>query len=225
MVLSALQNKTLTGTITDRILQLQGVSWVKRTAINLGTVTLKIKHYKDDGGIEHIDIDQTITGGIPGTREVRTLSWTERETLDGIFGAVIGKSRRINIDEVEECLKKGWTADTIEHGGVQSYVVSDTPKSGTTWIANQVCGLRLCFRLIGNWLETKVWGVKDVSGERRYVRHVKFTGPGGEDIEAALIYDYGERSVGTNEGFDLTDHLFSWSDPRQLIRETYMAYE
>jgi hypothetical protein len=38
---------------------------------------------------------QTITGGIPGTREERTLSWTERSTEDGLFGFVTGKSRYI----------------------------------------------------------------------------------------------------------------------------------
>jgi hypothetical protein len=187
------QNKTLTGTITDKILQLQGVSWFKRTAISVGTVTLEINHYKDDEGIEHVDIDQAITGGIPGTREIRTLSWTEKETLDSMFGAIIGKSRRTKIEDVEEeFLKKGWSTDTIEHGGIQSYVVSDTPKSGTTWIANQVrhCVFRLM--MVDNSLETKVWGVEEINGERRYVRHVKFTGPGGENIEAPLIYDYSE---------------------------------
>jgi len=159
---------------TDTILQLQGVSWLTRKAISLG-VTLSVKHYKDDNGDECIDITQTLAGGIPGTSESRLLTWTERPKEDHIFGAVIAKSRRIKVgelDDSEEFLKKGWTPDTVEYGVVQSYVESDTPKSGTTWIANQT------------------WGIQDVSGERRYVRQVKFTGPKGEDIEASLIYDY-----------------------------------
>jgi hypothetical protein len=36
---------------------------------------------------------KTLTGGIPGTREERTLSWTERHTNDSLFGYVVGKSR------------------------------------------------------------------------------------------------------------------------------------
>lgn len=105
----------------------------------MATVTLAIKHYKDDDGTEHVDIDQTLTGGIAGTTETRTLTWKERENEDHIFGAVVGKSRRTKVDVFEEdYLKKGWTEDTIEHGVIQSYVESDTPKSGTTWIANQV---------------------------------------------------------------------------------------
>jgi len=165
-------NKALSGD-TDTILSLQGVGWLKRKAISLGTVTLFIKHYKDEEGIERVDIDQTITGGIPGTREERILRWTERSNEDHLFGAVIGKSRRVQASELEEeFLKTGWTTDTFEHGLIQSYVYSDTPKSGTTWIGDQT------------------WGVEEINGERRYARHVKFTGPKGEDIETRLVYDY-----------------------------------
>ncbi|KAJ6574967.1 hypothetical protein B0H19DRAFT_1254600 [Mycena capillaripes] len=169
-------NKAMSGD-TDRILMLQGISWLKRKAISMATVTLDIKHYKDDDGVERVDIDQTLTGGIPGTREERILSWTERSTNDSLFGYVIGKSRRCQVSELdEEFLKKDWTADTIEHGVIQSYVISDTAQSGTTWIANQA------------------WGIQEINGERRYARNVKFTGPKGEDVEALLVYDY----VGSN---------------------------
>lgn len=50
-----------------------------------------------------------------------------------------GKSRRVKVEELDIAfLKEGWTADTIEHGVVQSHVESDTPKSERVWIANQV---------------------------------------------------------------------------------------
>ncbi|KAK0478298.1 hypothetical protein IW261DRAFT_1551663 [Armillaria novae-zelandiae] len=168
-------NKTLSDS-TDEILRLQGVSWLKRKAISIGTVTLYIKHYKDDDGIEKVDIDQTVAG-ISGTSEKRSLTWTERENNDDIFGYVIGKSRRVKLGELEEeFLKAGWTEDTVEHGVIQAYAASDTPKSGTTWIANQT------------------WGVEEVNGERRYARHIKFAGPAGEDIQARLVYDYEPRA-------------------------------
>jgi len=166
-------NKTLSDQRTDTILQLQGVSWLKRQAINFSTVSLSIKHYKDEDGVEHIDIDQTLTGGIPGTTERRTLWWKEREHEDHIFGHVIGRSRRVKAEELDVAFLQGdWTPDTLEHGLIQSYVESNTPKSGTTWIANQT------------------WGIEEINGERRYVRHVKFTGPKGEDIEAKIVYDH-----------------------------------
>jgi hypothetical protein len=123
----------------DKMLSLQGVGWLKRRAISIGTISVYLKHYKDDGGIEHIDIDQTITGGIPTSSEIRILDWAPREKEDATFGHIIGKSRRVKVAELDvEFLKNGWTEDTVEYGVVQSYVDSNTPKSGTTWIANQV---------------------------------------------------------------------------------------
>lgn len=45
---------------------LQGVPWYTRTVISVATISLAVKHYKDDENLEHIDIDQTLTGGIKG---------------------------------------------------------------------------------------------------------------------------------------------------------------
>lgn len=42
----------------------------------MATITLAVKQYRDDDGVEHIDIEQTATGGIKGTTENRTLDWT-----------------------------------------------------------------------------------------------------------------------------------------------------
>lgn len=106
----------------------------------MATVTLYVKHYKDDDGVEHIDIDQRLTGGIPGTTENRILDWTSREHNDRLFGHVLGRSRRVKVDKIEnEFLRNGWLPDTVQHGGINSYVESDTPKTGTQWIAEQVC--------------------------------------------------------------------------------------
>ena len=101
---------------------------------------MDVKHYKDDDNVEHVDIDQTLSpGGIKGTKEIRTLDWVSRESEDHIFGPVVGRSRRLKVEDVEdEWLKKDWLPDTIEHGVINSVAESDTPKSGTTWIAEQV---------------------------------------------------------------------------------------
>ncbi|KAK7694795.1 hypothetical protein QCA50_001983 [Cerrena zonata] len=165
-------NKTL-GDDTDEILRLQGVGWFTRKAIQMATIYLTIKHYKDDDGLEHIDIDQILTGGVGGTQEIRVLNWQERSHEDHVFGPVVGKSRRIKVEDVEnDWLKQSWSADTQEHGLVNSWVQSDTPKSGKTWIAEQT------------------WGFEEIGDARRYVRHVYFIGPAGERIQARLVYDY-----------------------------------
>lgn len=54
---------------------MQGISWFTRKAIALANLMLDIKQYRDDDGVEHIDIVQTLTGGIKGTTENRTLDW------------------------------------------------------------------------------------------------------------------------------------------------------
>jgi hypothetical protein len=106
----------------------------------MATIYLTIKHYKDDDGLEHIDIGQILTGGVGGTQEIRVLNWQERSHEDHVFGPVVGKSRRIKVEDVEnDWLKQSWSVDTQEHGLVNSWVQSDTPKSGKTWIAEQVC--------------------------------------------------------------------------------------
>jgi hypothetical protein len=132
------QNKRLSDS-TEEILKLQGVGWLTRRAISFGSLTLYIKHYKDAKDVEHIDIDQFLTGGIPGTREERVLDWQPRDHNDHIFGDVIGKSRRIQIDDVDDVfLKDGWTEDTKRDAAIESYVISDTAKSGKQWVARQV---------------------------------------------------------------------------------------
>jgi hypothetical protein len=119
----------------------QGVAWWKRQAIDLGGVTLYVKHFKADDGLEHIDIKQILTGGFEGTEENRILNWTERKNEDHVFGHVTGKSRRVNPRELESdnaYLKEGWLPEVYEHGGIESYVKSDTEKSGLSWVADQV---------------------------------------------------------------------------------------
>lgn len=166
-------NKTLSDTNEmDEILRLQGVSWFTRKAISLATITLYVKHYKDDNQVEHIDIDQVLTGGIKGTTELRTLDWTTREHEDHIFGAVVGRARRLPLADVEDdWLREGWTPDVAEHGAIESYVKSDTPKNKIAWVGHQI------------------WGFQEFNGERRYTRHLKFTGPNNEIIQALMVYD------------------------------------
>lgn len=111
-------------------MRLQGVGWLTRKAASAGTLTLAVKQYKDEAGVEHIEIDQTLTGGIPGQREERTLDWEPRERADAVFGHVFGRTRRANLDELENpFLKKDWLPDTVEHGLVEAYVQSNASKS------------------------------------------------------------------------------------------------
>jgi hypothetical protein len=66
---------------------LQGIGWFTRKTISIATITLHVRHYKEEADVEHIDIKQTITG-IEGNEENRTYDWTEREHKDKVFGDI-----------------------------------------------------------------------------------------------------------------------------------------
>lgn len=110
-------------------MKVQGIGWFIRKALGAGTLYVAVKHYKDDDGVEHIDIDQSLSG-VASTREERILDWEPSEKSDPVFGALVSRARRILIADIDEpFLVKGWLPDTIEHGGIESYIESDTPKS------------------------------------------------------------------------------------------------
>jgi len=193
------QNKSLSDD-TDELLRLQGVNWWTRRAISFATVTLYVKHHKDESGVENIKIEQKLTG-LPGTVENRILDWTLREHSDPLFGAVLGKSRRVKLDELDnEFLRNGWLQDTEQHGAINAYAKSDTAKSGTTWTANQVRFRCLKPSLaLNSVLLDQTWGFELVGDERRHVRHVDFLGPEGEHIQARLVYDFCKTLTNSNE--------------------------
>ncbi|KAL7285215.1 hypothetical protein ACG7TL_000308 [Trametes sanguinea] len=178
---------------SDEILRLQGVSWFTRKAIGMATVYLDIKHYKDENGIEHIDIDQSVTGGIKGTSEYRALDWEERPHEDHVFGAVLSKSKRVPLAEVErEWMKKDWLEESLEDDQIIFTCAKADPSKN-----KQKCPqsrfvleseIRPCRLLMATPRQT--WGFELVNGEKRYTRHIFFEGPKDEIIEIRLVYDY-----------------------------------
>jgi hypothetical protein len=101
---------------------------------------------------------QSVKGSSLEKAEERILDWNETPDNDGMFGQVIGRAscgsplslhlqnlviifaaRRIQVSALDvSFLEQGWTADTVEHGLVQTRVHSDTARSGTSWTAIQV---------------------------------------------------------------------------------------
>lgn len=118
---------------------MQGVGWLPRTIIKSTTVTLFVKHYKDGEGTEHIDIRQTITGGISGPPDHRTLDWTFHKGDHGVFGAIITKTRRTPVAEViDEYLNSGWLPDVSRDGAIQSHAEADQEKNSRRWKSDMV---------------------------------------------------------------------------------------
>ena len=113
------------------MLALQGVGWLTRKSIRMSPIiTLCVGHYDDDGS-EHIDINQKLYVGAGDTTENRTLDRLGREYSDSLqlIGPVIGRSRRVTLDEISgESLKTGWTVTDVarKDGAISTYTVSDT---------------------------------------------------------------------------------------------------
>ncbi|KAG6834912.1 hypothetical protein H0H93_006435 [Arthromyces matolae] len=163
------------------ILNVEGVGLIKRKAIELGGLTVKITHVKDAEGVEHITSANFLPGGIAGPVDKLDLDWEERRVVHEVFGAIVGRMRRTTIENLQvegqedkdnESLITGWTDDTVEHGVIQFFVKSDTEKNGKVWVNNET------------------WGIEVIDGERRFARHLKVTGPTGDIIYAKMVYDY-----------------------------------
>jgi hypothetical protein len=96
------------------------------------------KEVKD--GLEHIDIPQTVSGGLQGTTELRILDGQKRSHEDHVFGKVEGQTLWVKLDEIEEdFLKEDWLPEMTEGKGFIKSWVRSTDKTGDKeWQATQV---------------------------------------------------------------------------------------
>jgi len=151
----------------------QGVGWLTRKAIALATITLHTKEYVDDASVTHIDIEQTATGGIKGTTELRVLDNQFREHTDHIFGELKGRSRWFKLSDLDESdydekyLKEGWEKAIVDGEAIESFV--ENGKAG--------------------WTARQIWGFMEVKGDRRYVRNVVVV-KGDQVKRRRLVYDW-----------------------------------
>lgn len=74
--------------------------------------------------VTHIDIEQTATGGIKGTTELRTLDWKARPHADYVFGKCEGRSKWVDLEANDDAdvpddafLKEGWLKGPGHGGG------------------------------------------------------------------------------------------------------------
>jgi hypothetical protein len=56
-----------------------GLGWLQRKGIAMGTTTLTSKHYTDDSGVEHLDIENHLTGWHTGHPRRTHFSWRRNE--------------------------------------------------------------------------------------------------------------------------------------------------
>jgi hypothetical protein len=148
-----------------------------RKAISWATVTLHCKQYVgDEDGVTHIDIEQTVTGGIKGTTEIRILDWVERPHSDYMFGNLKGRSRWIaqggaEWAQLDSFLTDGW----LEGEGEKAGPNGETHIHG--FVDNQERG----------WTAEQIWGFAELEGKRYYTRRV-LCKKEAESICVRLVY-------------------------------------
>ena len=159
-------------------------------------MTAWIKHFRERGR-EYLEIDEMFHN--------KNSTMTERYALDGMpleFNDVCGRpavSRgwRIRTTDVrDQFLRRGWANDSRSHGAIytraEGYIQGDL---GRRWIEEQV--RPMVFHSQDAMLKavSQTMGFQEIGGDRRFVRHIKFTTEKGEVLEARLVYDYCEAGL------------------------------
>ncbi|KAL3434297.1 hypothetical protein BDV09DRAFT_170143 [Aspergillus tetrazonus] len=193
---------------TDPILAMQGLSWFMRTTLAWVTITLNTKQYQDaehpdDKTIQHIDVDNIVTGGVQGTSEARVTDWKKREHSDTIFGRVEGQSRLIrgsakdgkvrpNVDvctkiqdeKIGRFLRGEIGADGSETEGFLVDPAGEGFGEGEgLWLQSWVESVD------STWTAEQIWGFETINGERYHTRRVVCAN-NGEYVLARLVYTF-----------------------------------
>ncbi|KAL2848560.1 hypothetical protein BJY01DRAFT_211569 [Aspergillus pseudoustus] len=193
---------------TDPVLAMQGLSWFMRTTLAWVSVTLNTKQYQEPGTtdktIQHIDVDNIVTGGVQGSSEQRITDWKKREHSDNIFGKVEGQSRFVrgtvkdgkvspdveiltNIDDekIGRFLRGEVLADGSECEG---FLVDKIEEEG--WGAGEGLWLQSWVEsLDSSWTAEQVWGFETVDGKRYHTRRIAIAN-NGDYVLARLVYTF-----------------------------------
>lgn len=180
-----MQNKSLSDAF-DPVLSLQGIGWLTRKALGAATITQSLRQTpttgEDGQPTTQIIIDQTITGGLKGSTENRTLDWHIRGHTDWLFGTLQGRSRYNTLAKIaEESKAQGTVEEDVKH--VTGGWLKETEEGEVveTFVDNE-----------GNkWTGWQVWGFADIGGERKFTRRIVVRRKDKDEaIRVRLVYDY-----------------------------------
>jgi hypothetical protein len=124
--------------------------------------------------VTHIEIAQTVSGGIQGTTEKRCIDGLWREHEDWMFGKVKGQTIWIKAEDIKDpYLAKGWEESDLEKAG----------PNGETHLRSYV------EREDGKWTAEQIWGFQVIDGARMYARNIVVIA-GDDRVEMRLVYNY-----------------------------------
>ncbi|KAL2827180.1 hypothetical protein BDW59DRAFT_179196 [Aspergillus cavernicola] len=191
----------------DAILKIQGISWPLRKAVGLASIRLNISIYPDDketsSGATVIDVLQTATGGLAGTRERRIMDWTAQDHTDYIFGPckhcscfVHGSASvendggvypefEVQTQSVDEKARRFLRGEIFEDGSSSVWVVSQSGRSDDkdVWVHTFVQNVD------SEWTAEQVWGFEDIHGKKYHTRRLLVSNAKGH-VMGRLVYRY-----------------------------------
>ncbi|KAN0111045.1 hypothetical protein V8E51_007432 [Hyaloscypha variabilis] len=151
----------------DSILKIQGVNWLTRKVLSVGSISASIQQTIDPAsGLTHMTIDSKSGAGLPGSTENRILNNETRSKKHPLFGNIAGRTRWAKLDD----LPSSWLAEGWEEG-TERVVLMTTEHLDLDATTHQAGGIEV------------------VEGERRYVRRVEVK-KGSEELKARIVYDY-----------------------------------
>lgn len=203
-------DKTLSNDI-EPILQLQEVSWLLRKAIGLAKATITISEYTEIDSVTskpivHLDIAQTLTGGLAGTTEKRILSWTENKHEDYIFGRVVGQSRmfrgakdedgrvrpyvEVQSKPDDEEIRKFLRGEILPDRSPAEGFLVDEPKSDTFGEGEGLWMQSVARNVDLGWTAEQIWGFEMVTGERRHTRRIAVVNAAGAYVLVRVVLSF-----------------------------------
>ncbi|OJI99010.1 hypothetical protein ASPVEDRAFT_495831 [Aspergillus versicolor CBS 583.65] len=146
-------------------LELQGVSWLVRSAIAYAPVTLTITQSEDGTGVTKIESTQSTLGRT--VSDVRVLDWEATEQPDHLlFGSLSMRSRWAERSSLDDGFLAG-DADVKADGEE----VIEVLVTGTEWTNHQV------------------WGFEEIDGQRYHTRRGTVT-KGEQRVQVRMVYDW-----------------------------------
>ncbi|KKY28483.1 hypothetical protein UCDDS831_g00223 [Diplodia seriata] len=136
----------------DKVMSLQGLSWVTIKALSIISVTEAYEQHVDEKGVTHIDVHPTVTGGFKGQDTKWIVDGVQRAVHHPEFGEMTQSSWWSDLTDVDDgYLREGWVYGEGERAG---------PKNLALKCSSEKAG----FVLDG------VWGFVDVDGKRYHAR-------------------------------------------------------
>ncbi|KAJ5993160.1 hypothetical protein N7451_008884 [Penicillium sp. IBT 35674x] len=149
----------------DSILKAQGISWLTRKVLTVGSFTLTIRETVDEEGVTHLIIDTKPSSGLPGTTERRVLNNEPSELTHPLFGKIRGRTKWVALAD----LPSEWLGCGFQDGTEKAMLMT-TDHIDIDTVTYQAGGFEI------------------INEERRYVRHVEVRNIGVQQVK--LVYDY-----------------------------------